>query len=321
MLLHQRLREGQREYLLLALHEPLPEGCQLLDAGRGWTLERRLRQLALDESNLRTLSTLVQAQGLLGRHAARTAEDVVKQAATLLSFGQVRLALAPPRPRYGAPAFPEEVPRQEPPVTPEEDFTLRLQVVDDASDGPISGIKLRLKLSDGSEKEATTNSDGCIDLPKAPRGSFDVLSLVDGATLANSVALVRTGGPWSGQKPTQGGTKSKATSERALVKVTEHRVIDGETLDTVAEMYGLTADAVTEFNWGTTDAKKVQQRLEISVGCTLKDEAGRFVFSRDDHPGILSIPRPVALTGLAVEHTHILRVRRARRPQPYSFSS
>jgi hypothetical protein len=320
MLLHQRLREGQREYILLALHDPLPQGCQALDAGRGWTLERRLRQLAQDESNLRTLSTLVQAHGPLGRHATRTPEDVVKQAATLLSFGHLRLALAPPTERYGAPAFPEEVPKQEPPVTPEEDVTLRLQVVDDASDGPISGIKLRILFADKTEKEVTTDADGNVNLEKVPRGSFDVLSLIDGATLSNSVAMVRTGGPWSGQKPAKAGTKSKATSERVLVKVTEHRVIDGETMDNVAEMYDLTADDLSQFNWETTDPAEVQQRLEISVGCTRKDEGGKFVFSRDDDPGILYVPRPVALSGLAVDQSHILRVKRARRPQPFSFS-
>ncbi|WP_163997390.1 LysM domain-containing protein [Pyxidicoccus caerfyrddinensis] len=320
MLLHQRLREGQREYLLLALHDPLPQGCKPVDAGRGWTLERRLRQLAQDESNLRTLSTLVQAHGPLGRHATRTPEDVVKQAATLLSFGHLRLVLAPPPERYGAPAFPEEVPKQEPPVTPEEDVTLRLQVVDDASDGPISGIKLRILFADKTEKEVTTDADGNVNLEKVPRGSFDVLSLIDGATLSNSVAMVRTGGPWSGQKPSKAGTKSKATSERVLVKVTEHRVIDGETMDSVAEMYDLTADDVAQFNWETTDPAEVQQRLEISVGCTMKDEGGKFVFSRDDDPGILYVPRPVALSGLAVDQSHILRVKRARRPQPFSFS-
>lgn len=320
MLLHARLRHGQREYLLLALHEPLPEGCQAVEAGRGTTLERQLRMLAQDASNLRTLSLLVHSHGLLGQHAARTSEDVVKQAATLLSFGHLRLALAPPPERYVAPAFPEEAPKQEPPVIPEEDLTLRLQVVDDVSDGPLSGIQLRLQLPDDSEKRATTDSEGRVDLPKVPKGTFTVLSLIDDATLGTSVALVRTGGPWSGQKPVKAGSRSKATSRRVLVKVTEHRVIDGETLDSVAEMYGLTADALARFNWGTTDPDEVQQRLEVSVGCTLKDEGGGFVFSRDDEPGILHIPRPVALSGLPVEQSHILRVRRARRPQPFSFS-
>ncbi|QSQ27251.1 LysM domain-containing protein [Pyxidicoccus parkwayensis] len=321
MLLNQRLREGQREYLLLALHDPLPEGCQALDAGRGWTLERRLRQLAQDESNLRTLSRLVQAHGPLGRHASRTAEDVVKQAATLLSFGHLRLALAPPPGRYGAPAFPEEVPKQEPPAAKEEDVTLRLQVVDDVSDGPISGIKLRIQFADKTEKQATTDAEGNIKLEKVPKGSFDVLSLVDGATLDNSVALVRTGGPWSEQKPAKSGAKSKASSQRVLVKVTEHRVIDDETLDSVAEMFDLTSDDLAQFNWGTTDAAEVQQRLEVSVGCTKKDAGGKYVFSRDDDPGILYIPRPVALTGLSVDPSHILRVKRARRPQPFRFST
>jgi hypothetical protein len=321
MLLHHRLREGQREYLLLALHDPLPEGCQALEAGRGWTLERRLRQLAQDESNLRTLSTLVETHAPLGRHAPRTAEDVVRQAATLFSFGLMRLALAPPPARYGAPAFPEETPKQEPPVTPEEDVTLRLQVVEDVTDVPISGIKLKLKLADDSEKEATTDSEGRIDLPKAPKGTFNVLSSIDGATLSNSVALVRTGGPWSSQRPAKAGQKSEAPAPQVLVKVTEHRVIDGETLESVAEMYGVTVDALGEFNWGTTDAGKIQKYLPITVGCTARDDSGRYVFSRDDSPGLLYIPRPLALRGLDVAHSHILRVKSVPESGGYRFSA
>ena len=43
------------------------------------------------------------------------------------------------------------------------------------------------------------------------------------------------------------------------------------------------------------------------------------MFTRDDAPGILYVPRPVALTGLAVDPSHILRVKRAHRPQPFHF--
>ena len=105
-----------------------------------------------------------------------------------------------------------------------------------------------------------------------------------------------------------------------LVKGVEHRVADGETLDSVAERYALTADALAQFNWGTQDAEELQQWLEVSVGCTRKDDAGTFVFSGDDDPGLLYVPRPVALTGLPVEQPHILRVKRARGPRPFSFS-
>jgi len=71
---------------------------------------------------------------------------------------------------------------------------------------------------------------------------------------------------------------------------------------------------------GQTFEQPLQQRLAVSVGCTKKDEAGKFVFIRDDAPGILYVPRPVALSGLAVDPSHILRVKRAHRPQPFHFS-
>lgn len=55
------------------------------------------------------------------------------------------------------------------------------------------------------------------------------------------------------------------------------------------------------------------------MGCTRKDDAGTFLFSGDDDPGLLYVPRPVALTGLPVEQPHILRVKRTRGPRPFSF--
>jgi len=322
MHLHPCLRDGRREYVVLPLHVPLPEGHELLEPGGGWTLERRLLQLAREDSNLRTLWALVHAHGhhLVGAHAPLTAEQVSKQVTILLTWGLLRLARAPLSQQYVAPPF-AEVPVEVPPIVNEEPAWLRLQVVDDVSDAPISGIELRIQLGDRSEQRATTDPEGRIDLRDAPRGSANVLSIIDGATLDNTLALVRTGGPGSHQKPVKAGQKGRASrSPRFLARVTEHRVIDGETLEGVAEMYGLTVEALTRFNWDTTDAAEVQRHLLISVGCTFKDKHGRFVFTREDDPGILYVPRPEVVPRLPVEQSHILRVKRVPEPRPFLFS-
>lgn len=318
MSLRHRLRDGLREYVILELQDLTPEDHEPVTVGWGWTLEHRLLQLARDESNLRTLRSLVYAHGPAS--LSWRAEDVARQAASLFSFGLLRLARAPLPLRTSAPHF-AETPELAPPVEDAEPLWLRLQVVDDVTDVPISGLQLRIQFSDDSEQQTTTDSEGRIDLKDVPEGAANVLSVLDGATLDNTLALVRTGGPWSQQKPSKPGSKGKdSASKRVLARIADHQVRDGETLESVAEMYGLTVDALAKFNWGTTDAERIQHHLLLEVGCTHKDRQGRYVFSSEDVPGVLRVPRPVAVPRMAVEQSHILRVKKVPEPRPYLFS-
>jgi len=318
MSLRHRLRDGLREYVILELQEMLPEDHEPVCVGRGWTLEHRLLQLMREDSNLRTLRSLVYAHG--HTPPLPSPEGVARQAATLLSFGTLRLARVPPPRRTVAPHF-VETPEVAPPVASKAPLWLRLQVVDDVTDVPISGIQLRIRFEDASEQQTTTDSEGRVDLKDVPRGVANVLSVLDGATLDNTLALVRTGGPWSQQKPAKAGSKGRASSStRVLVRIAEHQVTDGETLEGVAQMYGLTVDALARFNWGTTDPDEIQRYLLLEVGCARKDPRGRYVFSSEDVPGLLRIPRPVAVPRMAVEHSHILRVKKLSEPRPYLFS-
>ncbi len=91
-MLHERLREGQRECFLFTLHEPLPEGCQSLDAGRGWTLERRLRQLARDDANLRALSASLPYHGIA--RMVTPGPRVSREAARGQAHGDTRLTVS-----------------------------------------------------------------------------------------------------------------------------------------------------------------------------------------------------------------------------------
>ncbi|MFP2907224.1 LysM peptidoglycan-binding domain-containing protein [Pyxidicoccus sp. 3LFB2] len=290
--------------------------------GRGWTLEHRLLQLVRDDANLRTLRALVYSHGYTSARpfTSLCADEVARQAAMLFSFGLLRLVRAPLPLRTEAPHF-AETPEVAPPVSNSEPLWLRLQVVDDVTDMPISGLQLRIQFADASEQQSTTDSEGRIDLEDVPNGAANVLSVLEGATLDNTLALVRTGGPWSQQKPAKAGSKGKTSSaKRVLARIAEHQVSDGETLDSVAEMYGLTVDALARFTWGTTDPAAIQRYLLLEVGCTHKDRQGRYVFSSEDVPGILRIPRPVAVPRMAVEQSHILRVKRVPEARPYLFS-
>ena len=60
------LRDGEHEYLLLELHELLPQEHEPVALGDTWRTERRLRELAHDYFNLRTLrscSTCMPSRG------------------------------------------------------------------------------------------------------------------------------------------------------------------------------------------------------------------------------------------------------------------
>jgi hypothetical protein len=41
----------------------------------------------------------------------------------------------------------------------------------------------------------------------------------------------------------------------------------GDTLDAIAQGYGITRDELALFNWGTTNADEIDQRLRREVGC------------------------------------------------------
>lgn len=317
-----RLRDGHREYLILGPHEPLPEGHEDVSAGRGWWLERHLHRLVQDDVNLRTLRALLYSHAFMGPLRPLPAEEVARQAATLFSLGSARLVRVPLPPPTPAPYFPEPPLLSPLPLSREEPRWLKLQVVDDVTEEPVAGLALRILLSDNSEKKATTDSNGLIELKGAPPGNATVSSDLDGATLAETLALVKVEAvPPSGER--KEGAKGSGRSgppSRFLARLIEHRVRDGETLESVAERYETTVDALGQFNWGTTEPAKVQRHLYLDVGCTVR-KGGTFVFSRRDTPGILFVPQPLSLRRLPVERHHTLRVKQAYEPRGYLFSA
>jgi hypothetical protein len=99
-----------------------------------------------------------------------------------------------------------------------------------------------------------------------------------------------------------------SVAEMALFKA--HRVRKGETLAGVAKSSGITWQELAQFNWGTADPDKINERLRDEVGCTRKTRDGwNYVFDDSDHPGIIFIPTQWEQKGLAADRTHTIRVR------------
>lgn len=316
---HRLLREGHHEYVLLEFHEQLPEGHELVSWGDAWRAERRLREFAYDHLNLRTLRDL--ARSHLQAHAFEPAseEQLVRRLATLFVHGHLRLARAP------LVMVPGVVPPREEKAAPEstpveEKQRLMLQIIDDVSEEPFPDLSLRVKLPDGSEKKIKTDASGRIEVPDLLPGRITVSSVLDGATLGQTLVFVKAGVlPSYQQEP--GRRRRKANSELFLGRVLEHKVSDGDTLESIAKAHELTVDQLTKFNWETTDPEQIQSRLLIDVGCTVRDDSGKFVLTGQDNPGILYIPRPLVMDWMALEQRHLWRVKRASKSRLYLMSA
>ncbi|MCY1078274.1 LysM peptidoglycan-binding domain-containing protein [Archangium lansingense] len=318
-ILRPRLRNGEHEYLLLRFHEPLPEGHEHIALGDSWQAERRLREFAQDSVNLRTLRELVYTQVNARPYEPLSEESVLRQAATLLSSKHVRLARAPLPKMPGVMQPREKVEKKPPPEVVEEKLRLMVQIVDDVTEDPITDLELSIKLPDGSKQKVTTDDEGRISLSDVPKGRVDITSAIDGATLAETLAFAKAGI----LKSLDSGKKRRrrmAPSGKFLARISEHKVSDGETLESIAETYSLTVDQLTKFNWGTTDPEEIQRHLFIDVGCTTKDDTGKFVLSRHDDPGVIYIARPLEMNWVALEDRHIWRVKKVPEPKLYLFS-
>jgi hypothetical protein len=310
-----RLRDGLRQYVVLRFHEPLPAKHKTVVHADPFQLQGWLRHLAQDHFNLQVLRELTYGHVSATAFGTAPMEELVRRAATQLMDGRLRLAEAPVVPLRG---LLRTVKKEEtffpPPV--EEKLAFSLQVVDDATDEPISGIKLKLKLPGGGTQQASTDGSGTIRVSNVQPGLVEVKSVIEGATLDETLAFLKSG---AGTSPPQKGAKK--ASGRFLARLIKYKVSDSETLESVAEANGLSVDELTQFNWGTTDPKEIQKRLFLDVGCRETDSSGKFILTRRDTPGIIYIARPMELSLMASGPRQILRVAKVPAPPVFRFSA
>ncbi|MDY7226723.1 MSCRAMM family protein [Hyalangium rubrum] len=310
-----RLRDGFRDYVLLKFHEPIPERHKPvvhtdLSRVQGW-----LRHLSQDHSNLQVLRELNYGDASSMAFGTASVDELVRRVATQLVEGRLRLAEVPvvSLGRVLGSTKKEET-FFPPPV--EEKFSFTLQIVDDVTDEPISGIKLKLKLPGGGTQQASSDGSGTVRASNVSPGLIEVKSVIDGATLDETLAFVKSGAGTS--LPQEGRKKA---SGRFLARLVKYKVSDGETLESVAEANGLSVNELTQFNWGTTAPKEIQKRLFLDVGCRETDASGKFVLTRHDNPGILYIARPMELSLAASGPRQVLRVAKVPAPPVFRFSA
>ena len=197
-----------------------------------------------------------------------------------------------------------------------EDFAL--QIVEDQSCAPLARVSIRIALPDGKHCDATTDAQGMIQIRDVVRGQCVVAADAPDTSLKATLSVVGTGGlvdvdakpagpPPGGQAPPKIGA------------VVRHRVRRGDTLPKLAADNGVPVPAILKFNFGTTDTNKAYRKLRREVGGQRVD--GQWVFDDAEEPGILYIPSPLRLTGLATGALHVVRVAPlVSAPPPFLFS-
>ncbi len=212
-------------------------------------------------------------------------------------------------PQYSrAPEPPAEQPAEERPPA-----TFDVQVVLDVDGSPVGQLSLGVKEPASDEfRSLRTDGDGRIHIGHTVRGTGDVRGDVKGARLDQSAVVVGWGATRiedDGAPPT-----GEAQPVRYLVKLEEYRVQDGDTPESVATRARMSWPDLAFFNWGTRMPEEISRRLASEVGCTKKGANGNsFVFSNDDRPGIIHIPRPFSEEGLVTGKMNVMRVQPLRR--------
>ncbi|MEP0846978.1 MAG: LysM peptidoglycan-binding domain-containing protein [Phycisphaerae bacterium] len=190
---------------------------------------------------------------------------------------------------------------------------IRFQIVHHATGEPFAGVRLTVRTPGGSEIQVRTDSHGAASLHEIEPGFCDAWCPLQGARLARTAGFVGMGMPRTGAAA--GGwsdVSDRHASAECIAHVDEHRVQTGETLESVARQYAYSWRELAEFNWDTSNPDAVNRHLRDDVGCTQKTLDGfNYRFTSEDEPGLIYIPRTWSQSGLATEHTHVIRVRLA----------
>src|SRR5690242_4349644 len=91
---------------------------------------------------------------------------------------------------------------------------------------------------------------------------------------------------------------------RAGSRPQPHRVVDGETLESVAKKHGIAINHLIQHNFATLDPAEINWYLREHVGCTLPTKDGKnWRFSSTARPGLIYLPEntirmePIMVTG------------------------
>ncbi len=193
----------------------------------------------------------------------------------------------------------------------EERHTITFIVVDQETKGPIRDICLGVLLTGGDEttaREYYTDANGEIKLVDLEPGQCELRCDTTKQTLKNTlnfVEITEDTTPSVSENP-----KLKNPQWTGILEIEPYKVKTDDTLAGIAEAHDLTPKQLMEFNWETTDPDEINEKLYETVGCRQTTADGKnLMFSDDDKPGIIYIPKSKIIEGLDTDKTHVIGVK------------
>lgn len=192
--------------------------------------------------------------------------------------------------------------------------TFAVKVVMDETDEPVWGVKLKITLPDGQEETHTTDQNGKVEIDDLDEpGQCTVTCAIKDARLTRTFDFVGMGEAPIDQQDSDDEEPAPLPpggDRRIIAEIEEHKVKTGESLESLARANGMTWQELARFNWGTDVPSEINEHLAQDVGCTRKTRDGKnYVFTSEDDPGIIYIPKEWSQEGLATEVEHTIRVR------------
>ncbi|MGD2123658.1 MAG: carboxypeptidase-like regulatory domain-containing protein [Gemmatimonadota bacterium] len=211
------LRGGFSELLILRSYELRPDDSPLIFRDR-LSAQGFLHRFLRDESSRNTLRKALLREGFVPNPSQLDDQGVIREFAGLLVSKRLSLVAldrpvpeegggAPPgassrrdtadsaerdsQPEEGDPAERGRRPEEEdsgersprrPAVFPKASTPrnwIKLLLVDDETEEPIPGVKIRVRLSSGETGEPTTDRRGTIYIDDVPPGTIDILEILD----------------------------------------------------------------------------------------------------------------------------------------------
>lgn len=182
---------GGERFHLIASHEIVDDETPLefLDEHHAFWF---LTQLAEMPANLAAIRRMAEEDGLVldpydvddehllrhfAFHLTGTRLRVVQRGAweRVSTFGS--------RVTEGSSESDEEEEEEETPAESDELTWIKFEVVDDETGDPVKGVTLKVKLPDGSIRNATTDASGMIEIRDIPAGTCDIERMIDSDTL------------------------------------------------------------------------------------------------------------------------------------------
>lgn len=193
------LPDGADEYCLLNWHEAEP-GFIPVEFHSDFGCRQFIRRFLSEDLSMTAIRDMLGADGCVVDLSHLDDHRALEQLAARLLDGRFKLGICTLR-RFrssvlvargtgSATVGADDAQAQDvtppPPIAPAAPQTtqwIRFQVVDDATDEPIPGITLKVKLPTGQVQDLTTDADGMIEIKPVPAGTCDIEKMIDDAAL------------------------------------------------------------------------------------------------------------------------------------------